>query len=151
MTLPPSDWTVRAGWGKPEYFVVSFHETLVELRAAMTRYTGWSQPDQVACVVRCFSPQLPGLLGVLFIAREDYTSAIAVHELSHAAFRVMESRQQKVRHWRADRRARWRLRLGLSLNNGEISKPQDHEEDYALVLEHMVEGFLMEAKLHGLA
>jgi hypothetical protein len=139
--LPSETFRIHPDADAADYFVVHVAETLAKMRAAMTDVGVAPHPDQVACVVSTTSAAAPDLIGCLFVAQDYLCVSIVTHELAHAAFRAMERRGVRVRHWR--RTKNWR---GTALQAADTA-----EETYATAVEHLTREFWTEAQRLGIA
>lgn len=96
----------------------------------------------VACV--CNGPLIErgDMMGMAFFSRTDLRREVVAHELSHVAFRALEWRDVRVKHWVRQPRKSVKLRLAAG---------HDSEEQFATILGLLTQQFWQEACGRGLA
>jgi hypothetical protein len=130
------------------YFEVHVADTGEEMRAHIAETSGAStlaaaNGPVVALCVSAEWDDVPSFAGIMFFSRDEMTVDIVAHEIAHAAFRFVERRRIKVKHWRA--------RIWLNLTLGRRRTTLDAEELYARAVEVMTRQFWVAANAVGLA
>jgi hypothetical protein len=133
-TVPPETFRISA---LGHWFLVHVAATPEAMRAAMRRHVTSCDPNQLAAVVAVSDPK-GGLFvdcaGFIFLPQSALGAGLVAHELSHAAFRLMERHGWRVEH---------DVRVGDATN--------EVEETYCKAVEELTRDFWNHAYDLGLA
>lgn len=146
--LPVETFRLQAFRRGPGHFLIHVADSLQEMRLAMRVFGVKPHRLQLgACIQVEGQGPLKHLLGVVFMSRTHFGAGLVAHELAHAAFRAVERRGLKVRHWAHADRPSWQRSRGGHLR----VKSRHPEEQFCDILERLTRDFWTEAYTRGLA